>query len=232
MSSFKYIERWIIIRKRVIGIVINIIVVFLSLIVFINAQSKQQDVIVTNPIFKYQEFSYVENSDYVGDIRIPGTNINEHILKSSNNDYYLSHKEDGTYFKYGSITMDYRTNLSDRKVIIYGHNSKWYGIDIVPFKELEGYRNKSFYQKNRYVELVVNNKLIRYEIFSILETTDYSYIKLSIDSTSWYNHLLYLKSSSIYQVEVEVKEDDEILILQTCSFFKDNSYLVVIARKV
>lgn len=57
------------------------------------------------------------------------------------------------------------------------------------------------------------------------------------DEESWVNHLNKLKSKSLYDTSVEVKDDDEILILQTCSThddYKDYSqkYLLIIARRV
>ena len=53
----------------------------------------------------------------------------------------------------------------------------------------------------------------------------------------WLNHLQKLKNKSWYQTNVDVNENDEILILQTCSFHQNfkqykNKYLLVIAKKI
>ena len=86
-----------------------------------------------------------KNNDITGFVSIDGTNISEPILKYKDNDYYLHHNSYGNYEINGSIFQDYRINLEDRKVLIYGHSSMY---DDIPFNELEKYYNKSFYDSH------------------------------------------------------------------------------------
>lgn len=60
---------------------------------------------------------------------------------------------------------------------------------------------------------------------------------LNFSSNKWYEHLKQLKDKSWYDTGVTINKDDEILILQTCSFHQNyqkysNKYLLVIAKKV
>ena len=57
------------------------------------------------------------------------------------------------------------------------------------------------------------------------------------DDEEYLNHLLKLKSKSMYDTGVEVTKDDEVLILQTCSTHKDyrnyqRKFLLIILRRV
>ena len=90
-----------------------------------------------------------KNKDIIGKIKIPGTNIDNDLVQSTNNEYYLDHSADGKSDYKGSIFMDYRNTLYDRKLLIYGHNSKT--LKDVPFHELEKYLNKDFYPLNVYI---------------------------------------------------------------------------------
>ena len=89
------------------------------------------------------EYNYIENQ--VGFIKIDGTNIDSKVMQYTDNDYFLTHDENGNYSIFGSIYMDYRNNVDDQKILIFGHNTK--NVKTSPFKELEKYGNEDFYKK-------------------------------------------------------------------------------------
>ena len=176
-----------------------------------------------------------KNNDITGFVSIDGTNISEPILKYKDNDYYLHHNSYGNYEINGSIFQDYRINLEDRKVLIYGHSSMY---DDIPFNELEKYYNKSFYDSHKYIKLVTEDNEYLYEIFSVyVETSDFTYVNLKISDDMYNEHLKKYKSNSLYDTGVSVIDGDEVIILQTCS--NDNKYkkyrkkyLLVIGKKI
>ena len=58
-----------------------------------------------------------------------------------------------------------------------------------------------------------------------------------IDNVDYYNHINKLKEKSLYEIDIKLKGDDEILILQTCSTHKtyknyDKKYLLIISRRI
>ncbi len=65
------------------------------------------------------------NRDVIGWIEIPDTNINYPIVKTIDNNYYLTHSIYKKYNINGSIFMDYGNNsdFTDSNTIIYGHNT-------------------------------------------------------------------------------------------------------------
>ena len=175
------------------------------------------------------------NNDIIGSISIDGTEIDEAILQSKDNDYYLSHDNYGNYDKYGSVFLDYRCNKSSRKLLIFGHSSV--RIDT-PFNNLENYYEKSYYQEHPYINIALDNEERKYQIFSVyIEPSDFTYMNLNIDDETYEKHLLKYKNKSLYDTEVAIDKDDDILILQTCSNHKDyqkyeNKYLLIIAKKI
>lgn len=177
-----------------------------------------------------------KNDDIVGVLRIPNTNINEVVVQTTDNDYYLNHDLNKQYKKEGSTFLDYRVKINKgQKNLIYSHNSTKKDL---PFSELENYYNEEYYQGHEYIELETESEIVRYKIFSVyVEPSDWSYMNVGILESKWLDHLKYLKEKSWYDTNTEVNEKDEILILQTCSFHKNyknysHKYLLVIAKKI
>ena len=132
----------------------------------------------------------------------------------------------------------YRNDINNSdKLIIYGHNSNYYNL---PFKVLENYYNKSYYDENKYLYLQTNLNKYKYEIFSVyVEVSDWDYYnKMKFNTKDeYYNHILKLKNKSMYDTNVLVNKDDKILIIQTCSTKKEysnyeNKFLLIIAKRV
>ncbi len=177
------------------------------------------------------------NDEVVGVLRIMNTDMKIPITQGKDNDKYLSTDAYGNYDKKGNPFLDYRVdiNTSD-KLLIYGHNSTKY---VAPFKTLENYYDKDYYDTHQYIELVTDTNVFRYKIFSVyVEPEDWSYMKLEYkDDISRFKELEKYKSKSMYDTGTEVDPNDDILILQTCSYKKEYSkyskkYLLVISRRV
>ena len=162
------------------------------------------------------EIEKYNNPDIVGYIYIPNV-LSSPILKSTTNEYYLSHDNYGNYDKKGSITMDYRVNMKDKKILLYGHSGKEQDL---PFLILNKYTDESFFKKNNIIYIYdSNNTKYTYKIFSsYIETEDFDYVNIkSFNGLSWKEHLNKLKNKSLFNVNTELTDDSKIIILQTCS---------------
>ena len=177
------------------------------------------------------------NDEVVAVLNILNTDYSRPVMQHSDNSYYLNHLENKESHYLGSLFADYRIDIdASKKILIYGHNSKY--IEM-PFKILENYYDSNYFNEHQYIELITSTQRKLYQIFSIyVETSDYSYMQLDYENTdSWYNHLLSLKSKSLYDTSVNVNKDDEILILQTCSTHNDyknydHKFLLIILRRI
>lgn len=181
--------------------------------------------------------SKYNNKDIKGLLYIPNTNILEPIVQSSDNDYYLNrdlYKKKDTR---GSVFLDYRVDInSGRKNLVYSHNSN---IHDVPFKELENYYEKEYYEEHKYIYLKDKKNIYKYLVFSVyVETSDWTYTKTKFkDDNEWLKHIEELKKKSWYDTDVILDKKDQVLILQTCSHHKKyknykDKYLLVIAKRV
>ena len=178
------------------------------------------------------------NNDIVGILSNSDDTLNEIVMQSTDNDYYLEHTVYHESNWRGQTFLDYRNDINNSdKLIIYGHNSNYYNL---PFKVLENYYNKSYYDENKYLYLQTNLNKYKYEIFSVyVEVSDWEYYnKMKFNTKDeYYNHILKLKNKSMYDTNVSVNEDDKILIIQTCSTKKEysnyeNKFLLIIAKRV
>ena len=178
------------------------------------------------------------NNDIVGILSNSLDTLNEIVMQSTDNDYYLEHTVYHEYNWRGQTFLDYRNDINNSdKLIIYGHNSNYYNL---PFKVLENYYNKSYYDENKYLYLQTDLNKYKYEIFSVyVEVSDWEYYnKMKLNTKNeYYNHILKLKNKSMYDTNVSVNEDDKILIIQTCSTKKEysnyeNKFLLIIAKRV
>lgn len=234
-------------NKEILKYIITFLIcIILSVVIIIGSSTNEKKVYVGS--YKTQESKPVEytkvkelqeennNKDIKGYLTVPGTNINEPVLQGVNNEYYLSHGANKKKNIIGSVYLDYRVKINEgRKNLIYSHNSSSLNV---PFKELEKYYNLDYYKEHQYIFLEDENNKQTYQIFSIfVETKDWSYMKIDYTDEEWLEHLNYLKEKSWYDTKVNIEQDDDILILQTCSHHKDykkykNKYLLIIAKKV
>lgn len=237
-------------RRKILIILSILVLIFLvSILFFIDNNTNvykldleiEQNNNVNNPI-NYEEIINklrvdYGNDDVVGVLEIDNTDYVVPIMQGIDNDYYLDHTPDGKKNFMGSIYLDYRVDIdSSKKLLIYGHNSS--NIDM-PFKILEEFYDKEYYDSHKFIELTTSTIKKKYEIFSVhVETSDFTYMNINFDDEEDYlNHLQKLKSRSMYDTGVEVASDDEILILQTCSTHSDyrnyaKKYLLIILRRV
>lgn len=170
------------------------------------------------------------NQDIIGELVIANSNFKEIVVQTSDNEFYLNHLVDKTYNRLGSIFMDYRNTVDDRKIIIYGHNSE----DIyTEFNLLENYLNFDYYKGHQDIYFKTINNNYHYKVFSVfIVINDYRYINLNFSDDEYNKHLNYLKEQSVYDTYIDVNDNDEIIVLQTCYFQPKNSYLVVVGKKV
>jgi sortase B len=177
------------------------------------------------------------SKNIVGVLKIPNTDYETVVTQGKDNSYFLTRDAKGNKKRGGTPFLDYRVNINNsKKLLIYGHNSKY---SEMPFKILEKYYDKSFYNNHKYLLLTTENKKKVYEIFSVhVETEDWSYMTVNFkNSDEWLKHLEFLKNNSMYDTGVSIDKNDKILILQTCSTKKEYSkykkkFLLIVAKEV
>ena len=160
---------------------------------------------------------YPLNEDIVGWIWINDLKINYPLVRGSDNQYYLTHTYDGTYNRLGSIFMDFRVSLEldDPNTVIYGHNM----LTDEMFGVLEKYADLEFYENHKYVYILEEEIVRKYEIFSAYITDAYgdSYTIEFPDTKSFNDYLYKMKKQSLVETGVAVSKEDKIITLSTCT---------------
>lgn len=173
------------------------------------------------------------NNDIVGRLIINSLDIDNLLVQTTDNDYYLRRLLDGTYNVMGSMFVDYRSDIENgRQINIYGHNSDIYDL---PFKKLLNYLDRDFFINNRKVTLETLNGTKTFEIFSVkVITDDIEHTEILFDNDADFNeHIKKLRNNSLYDSLDEVSGTDQILVLQTCLINNTlGKYLIIIGRKV
>ena len=181
-----------------------------------------------NVIKKYQDM--FSNDDIIGELSINNTDLKVPIVKGKDNDYYLKRLLNKQVNSLGSVFMDYRNNTSDRKIIIYGHNS--HNV-YTEFHILEKYLNSSYYSNHSIITFKDINYTYTYQIFSVYKTNkNYKHVNLNFTSEEYSEHVKWLKNNSLYDTHVPVDDDSQIIVLQTCDISNDGEYIIVVGKKI
>lgn len=171
-----------------------------------------------------------QNDDIIAKIEIENTDFCSVVLQAEDNEFYLDHGLRGNSDGMGSTFLDYRNALTDQKLLIYGHNSRNVNTE---FQILEQYLDESFYPEHSILTLRSENGYYRYQAFAVLIVKDsVEHMKLSFTEKEYQAHLHYLKENSLYDMGVSVSTEDDILLLQTCYYYPENSFIVVAFRKL
>ena len=172
-----------------------------------------------------------KNSDVVAWLKVNGTNIETTVVKTTDNDYYLTHNFNKEYNSAGWIFADYKNKVdgTDENLVIYGHNMR----DDSMFGSLKWVINEDWYnnEDNKYITLITENETQVYEVFSVyqIEKEDY-YIQTNFNTEKKFSAFLEtIKKRSKKDFNVDVNKEDNILTLSTCA--NNNKYRVVLHAK-
>ena len=139
-----------------------------------------------------------KNSDVVAWLKVNGTNIETTVVKTTDNDYYLTHNFNKEYNSAGWIFADYKNKVdgTDKNLVIYGHNMR----DNSMFGSLKWVINEDWYnnEDNKYITLITENETQVYEVFSVyqIEKEDY-YIQTNFNTEKNLVHFLKLLKKEV-----------------------------------
>ena len=170
------------------------------------------------------------NNDVVGWLTVPGTDINEPVVQSTDNDYYLRRTWTKESDKAGCYFADYECNFIDGNLpthtIIYGHSME---LNDDPngkkFSQLKRWLDPEFAKAHPYIYFSTPEKDYVYEIFSVMYTsTHFNYIDPEPTPAEMLSMLNEARLSSQYNYPVDVNAKDKTIALSTCTYHFTRSY--------
>lgn len=160
------------------------------------------------------------NPETVGWLNVNNTNIDYPVVRSVNNEFYLTHSFDLNPDYNGWVFMDYRNHDKelDSNTIIYAHNRYYSGV---MFGTLQNALRKSWYtnEENQIIKfktLYENYEFKIFSIYKIYKTSDYMSTQFTTDEVRA-NFYKMLKDRSIYDFGITLSGSDKIITLSTCA---------------
>ena len=172
------------------------------------------------------------NEDIYAWIKIPNTKIDYPIVQSYTeaDDFYLNHNIKKQYDTNGSIYTEKQNSkqFDDPNTLIYGHNM----LDGSMFQNLHKFRDKKFFDKNKYIYIYTPGHILKYKIVSaykgdnkhILNCYDFSNEDVYAD---YLEQVKNPNSLIVNKREFPLTTNDKIITLSTCiGNEKEYRYLV------
>jgi len=158
-----------------------------------------------------------ENSDVVGWLMLPDTELSYPVVQGEDNQFYLNHTWNGARSSVGAIFMECQCDpgLGDFNTIIYGHRMN----DDSMFGDLAKYRETDFWKAHPKVYLAVEGKVYVYDVFAACEvdTEDIVY-GLGITKPDVKEDLIgFILEHSVIDTGIVPDTEDQILTLSTCT---------------
>ena len=159
------------------------------------------------------------NPDIIGWILIPGTQVNDPILKHQEEDaYYLTHTPEKKESKLGSIYMhhDAAADFTDAHTILFGHNMR----SGQRFGELSEYADREFAEENPDVWIFLPGETLRCTVYSAYAcpVDDLTYtIGYQTGEEAYRDLLCHTVKSSQIRMEDLPSGMDRIITLSTCT---------------
>ncbi len=172
------------------------------------------------------------NPDIYGWIKIEGTQIDYPVVQGVDNDYYLNRTFEGEYMNSGTLFVDFNNSKKldeNRNTVIYGHNMS----DGSMFHTLYNFKDSNFF-KNGVVELVTQDGIYKYEIFSahVVHETDPYFVTSFENDEAFLSFAETMQSQSVYTKNLKFTSEDRILTLSTCTNIRDDERFAVHARLI
>lgn len=177
----------------------------------------------------------MQNSDFVGWIKIDGTKIDYPVVQSETRDYYLRRGFDKKYSYYGVPYAAEHCDVSvSDNVVIYGHNIKNGSM----FSDLEKYTSPDYYQTHKYITFNTLESFGTYEIIAVFKTVvfsedEFEYFRFESGTAEQFDEFVSTcKDLSLYNIETTAQYGDKLLTLSTCEYSNKHGRLAVVAKRV
>lgn len=192
-------------------------------------------------IMEALDYEIRQNPDTVGWLMVPDTTINNSVVQSYNNSYYLRQTERKVPDTFGCYFVDYECSVGAREefsdnTVIYGHSDiRGDNPEGPKFSQLYHFTDLEFAKEHPVVYFSTPEDYLVWEIFAVFYTdVTMDYIGADYEPEAKLALIEAARELSLYDYEVEVTEEDRILTLSTCSvkYGNDGTHRFVVMAKL
>lgn len=180
---------------------------------------------------------YELNTDLVGWLTIPGTNVDYPVVqRPESKDYYLYRDFYGNKDSHGCLYVQENCHVgASDNVVVYGHRMK----DQTMLAQLAKYESKDFWKENQYLYFDTLTEHHTYQIIYVFTTTatvgeGFAYHQMveAADGSEFNGFLVNCAQNSLYDTGLSATYGDQLLTLSTCEYSQENGRLVVVAKRI
>lgn len=171
-----------------------------------------------------------KNSDCIGWIRVPGTDIDYPLMWTPDDpEHYLHRDFFGDYSDYGVPFLDYRCDLTSDNLIMYGHNM----FDGTMFTDLIWYKDSEYADSHSQIILETVDGGREYKVVAVCKANSmvsgcYQHINFT-DTDEKKAFLESVKADSIFYTDPTAAK---FITLSTCDVSRFNGRMVVVGELV
>lgn len=175
------------------------------------------------------------NSDFKGYLYYPSLMINEQVVQTNDNKYYLDHSFYKDYSQYGTVFVDYNQNMQQQNTTLYGH---WVSNSTLKFSNLHKLKTESDYDEYKTFYYADKDYIYEFEVGIVIyhhSTNDYDnipYWQGDFTNEQFSSFITNAKNQAFYDTGMEFSEKDNLMTLQTCITADSEERLVVIGKEV
>ncbi len=171
-----------------------------------------------------------QNPNIIGWLSLADSRLDNPVLQTDNNDFYLTHNYLNEKSRGGSIFADFRNEpMKDRHTIFYGHVLR----NETMFGELSKFAQQQY--ANEHPVFVYETASEKYElqVFAAYETTtDFYYIETQFSDATFEQFLNEIQQRSEITMPVNVSVSDKIITFSTCTTSPNDKERFVVHAKI
>lgn len=181
---------------------------------------------------------YAQNSDFVGWIKVNGTDIDYPVMLTPDNEQFYLHKNFNKQYNYSGVPFlnaDADIIRPSDNMIIYGHHMNAGTM----FGELDKFKKKEYYDQYSSFTFDTIYRWGTYEIIGIYLTDVnegcFRYWEVTDCTEEEFNEYVdFIKRKSLYKTDGidSVEYGDKLVSLSTCAYHVTNGRLVMVGKLV
>jgi len=162
------------------------------------------------------------NSETVGYVYIPGTQLDEPVVQTTDNATYLDKRFDGVIEPLmGAVFMDAdnKKDFSDRLTWLFGHARGSKVSDHRMFKDVNYFSRQEYFDEHPYVVIETPERKYYYEaVAMIIVPEETAFYRTSFDDDADFEKQLNIiyDTAEVKKPNVKVSAKDKYLVLSTC----------------